>query len=788
MNSGFAPQIILSIAPAIRVGIALGLALVTSIPVFAQVVLNEVMADNQRAVERGNDYPDYVELYNTSGQIIDLSGMSMSDNPAMPRLFVFPEGTSIPAFGYLLVWCDLEIDRPGLHTGFALGARGDALSLHTREGGIIDTITFGMQIADQPISRVPDGSGIWTLSAPTPLSPNEARPTASPASLRINEWMAKPATGDDWIELYNPQTEPVQLSGLIFTDKATVWPTNRPIPALTYVAPRGFVIFQPTALEKNDADHLDFKLGASGETITLFSADRATMIDRITFGAQVVNTSQGCVPDGSKHVITFPSGQQTPGSPNIMIMTNVVISEVLSHTDPPLEDAIELHNTSTNPVDIGGWYLSDDAVQPGKFQIPIGTTLPPLGYWVVYERTFGSGTDGFTLNSYEGDEVFLSAVDASGQLSGWQARAQFGALFNGVTAGRWVTSVGVDFVPLDHRTLGVDNPTSLPEFRKGTGLPNAGPRMGPVVINEIMFYPQNGSTGENVEDEYIELHNITSDPVHLYDPQAPTNGWRLANGVTMQFTKEHVLPPNGFLLLVNFDPLLAPETEKAFRSKFNVPKEVSILGPYGGRLSDLGETIVLERPDRAQGTNSSNAGFVPYMEVEHIQYSVKAPWPPGASGSGNSLQRLAGNLYANDPVHWTAATPTAGRPNVPDADGDWMPDAWETAHGLNPLSFGDAFEDPDGDSASNRDEYFAGTNPTDQSSVFRIALYRDNESWCIEVHSSPERNCGIQLREPTSDSWHTMVNLPAGTERPTVIRTNLPNAGVLLRLVIPATP
>lgn len=788
MNPIASSQANKSVATNFLAGFALCLAFVSTMPASAQVVLNEVLADNQRAVERGNDYPDYIELYNASNQAIDLGGMSMSDTCALPRLFVFPAGTSIPANGYLLVWCDLEMDRPGLHTGFALGAGGDRVSFYTAEGNIVDEISFGMQVPDLAISRVPDGSGTWALSVPTPLATNIAHATAPPTSLQINEWMAKPASGDDWIELYNPQDAPVLLSGLVFTDKATVWPTNRPIPELTFIGPRGFVVFQATALEKTDADHLDFKLGASGETITLFSVDRATMIDRITFGAQIGNTSQGCVPDGSDHVITFPYGQYTLGSPNVIPMTNVVVSEVLSHTDPPLEDAIELHNTTTNSVNIGGWYLSDDVAQPRKYQIPSGTVLPPLGYWVFYERGFGSGTNGFTLNSYEGDDVVLSATDASGQLSGWQSKAQFGALFNGVTAGRWITSVGIDFIPLDFRTLGVDNPTSLPDFRKGTGLPNAGPRIGPIVINEIMFYPKDGTAGLNVEDEYIELHNITSVSVPLHDPQAPTNGWRLVNGITMQFSKSHVLPPHGFLLLVNFDPLLVPQTLEAFRSKFNIPKEVSIVGPYGGRLSDLGETIVLEAPDRPQGTNSPNAGFVPYMEVEHIQYGVKAPWPTGACGSGNSLQRLSGNLYANDPAHWTAGAPTAGRSNTPDTDGDWMPDAWESKYGLNPLSSLDALEDMDDDSASNRDEYIAGTDPTNQASVLRIALDRDVDAWRIEVHASVERSCGIQMRETTNDSWHTIMNLPVGTDAPTVIRTNLPETGALLRLVTPSTP
>lgn len=61
---------------------------------------------------------------------------------------------------------------------------------------------------------------------------------------------------------------------------------------------------------------------------------------------------------------------------------------------------------------------------------------------------------------------------------------------------------------------------------------------------------------------------------------------------------------------------------------------------------------------------------------------------------------------------WTVQTP------VPDGDGDGLPDAWETAHGLDPANGGDAVQDRDGDSQSNLEEYAAGTDPRDPASRF----------------------------------------------------------------------
>ena len=68
----------------------------------------------------------------------------------------------------------------------------------------------------------------------------------------------------------------------------------------------------------------------------------------------------------------------------------MVVNEVLTHTDLPFEDAIEVRNLSGNPVNIGGWYLSDAKHTLKKFRIPDGTTLGANGFIVFYENQFNS--------------------------------------------------------------------------------------------------------------------------------------------------------------------------------------------------------------------------------------------------------------------------------------------------------------------------------------------------------------------------------------------------------------
>jgi len=55
-----------------------------------------------------------------------------------------------------------------------------------------------------------------------------------------------------------------------------------------------------------------------------------------------------------------------------------------------------------------------------------------------------------------------------------------------------------------------------------------------------------------------------------------------------------------------------------------------------------------------------------------------------------------------------------------DDDHDGMPDVWESEHGLSSFDPSDANQDPDGDGATNLQEYIAGTDPHDPSSVLKI--------------------------------------------------------------------
>jgi hypothetical protein len=634
-------------------------------------VLNEVLARNDRAVvSPWGNYADFVELYNPGGSPVALGGLALGRSTAANDRWMFPAGATIPANGHLVIWCDgsraasTSAGEP-FNAGFNLPRESGAVLLFNVAGQPVDRVEYGFQVEDLSIGRI---AGAWQLlAAATPGAANSvAAALGSVAALRLNEWMAAPLVGVDWFELYNPNTLPVALGGLFVTDNpSTTGIVKSPIAPLSFIGGRKWVQFFASGSPNTGADHVAFAFARDGETLRLYDAN-TNLIDAIDFGVQTDGVSQGRLPDGAGNIVSFPS-TASPASANFLPLTSVVINEVLTHTDPPLEDAIELHNPTASPVNIGGWFLSDSQSDLKRYRIPDGTTIPAGGFKVFYQNQFGAGVGDddappfFSFNSARGDAAYLSVADAGQNLTGYRTSVSFDAQANGVSFGRHHTSVGVEFVALSQRTFGVDNPANLAQFRTGGGTTNAYPLVGPVVINEIMYHPPNHGTNSPDAEEFIELLNLSATPVALFDPAHPANVWRLANAVSFDFPLNTSIPAQGTLVVVPFNPLANSGALAAFRSRYGT--NGTLLGPYSGTLNNAGETIELWRPDAPQ-TAPPDAGFVPQILVERVSYSNVAPWPLGAGGGGASLQRIVAANYGNEPVNWRAGLPTVGMPNV----------------------------------------------------------------------------------------------------------------------------
>ena len=142
------------------------------------VRINEVSASNDIYV---NDYfkrDDWVELYNTTNNPIDVEGMYLSDNPNKPKKYQITKGdtnaeTTIPAHGYLIVWCDKLDPLSQLHASFKLEGEGGDVMLTAADESWCDQLTYAQHEGDQTVGRYPDGyANVFVMNIPTIAKPN----------------------------------------------------------------------------------------------------------------------------------------------------------------------------------------------------------------------------------------------------------------------------------------------------------------------------------------------------------------------------------------------------------------------------------------------------------------------------------------------------------------------------------------------------------------------------------------------------------------------------------------
>ena len=145
--------------------------------------------------------------------------------------------------------------------------------------------------------------------------------------------------------------------------------------------------------------------------------------------------------------------------------------------------------------------------------------------------------------------------------------------------------------------FGQDDPPNVATFRLGTGLANPYPKVGPIVIAQIMYRPPDIGTNDNSLDEFIELRNTAAQAVALYDAQFPTNTWRLRDAVDFDFPPGVSLAAGGRLLVVSFDPVASPGQLALFRSRYGADATLPVYGPYSGKLANNDDDVELHRPD-----------------------------------------------------------------------------------------------------------------------------------------------------------------------------------------------
>lgn len=202
----------------------------------------------------------------------------------------------------------------------------------------------------------------------------------------INEFLADnlnsetDPSGDheDWVELYNPTSSKVLMTGKFLTDdplKLSKWKFTKDS---LYLAPAEYMVIWLDEQQSQPGLHANFKLSKSGEFLALIDSDSTTIIDSLSFGRQLTDQSFGRYPDGSDR---WNQLKPTPGVKNALLTA----VEIKKHI--PLEYNIKAYPNPFNPRTSIEFQIPKDGFVSIKVYDMLGKEIATL---VDEEKSAGS--------------------------------------------------------------------------------------------------------------------------------------------------------------------------------------------------------------------------------------------------------------------------------------------------------------------------------------------------------------------------------------------------------------
>ncbi|MBQ6594320.1 MAG: lamin tail domain-containing protein [Clostridia bacterium] len=265
---------------------------------------------------------DYVEILNDAGAAVPLTGWYLSDDPAEPLKWRFPQVT-LAAGERIVVHCsgkDRAQDPSHLHTGFRISRSGGSVFLTAPDETLVEEIAYPALETDQSCSLTASG---WSAALrPTPgLANTEENETlAHDEILRRNAFgvciseILTAGSGEDWIELYNAGPRAADLSGWGLSDDVR-HPRDWQFPQGTVLDPGSCLIVYASGAEDPDGAGLNagFRLSVAGGYSVVLAEPGGRIVDRVWLEKQHSELSCGRVNGtGAIRYFTDP----TPGAVN----------------------------------------------------------------------------------------------------------------------------------------------------------------------------------------------------------------------------------------------------------------------------------------------------------------------------------------------------------------------------------------------------------------------------------------------------------------------------------------
>jgi len=157
-------------------------------PEIPKVFINEFLASNSKInIDDYGEYDDWIEIFN-GDTALNLSGWTLTDDPANPAKWIFPD-TVLSGGCYLLIWADDQSEQGVLHAPFKLDKSGGFIGLYQKIEAIYtvaDSLNYSAQETDFSFGRYPDGGQIRQIMLPTPNSGNISEVIDSETQLASN--------------------------------------------------------------------------------------------------------------------------------------------------------------------------------------------------------------------------------------------------------------------------------------------------------------------------------------------------------------------------------------------------------------------------------------------------------------------------------------------------------------------------------------------------------------------------------------------------------------------------
>ncbi len=440
------------------------------------VWINEVMASNPDAIpdDRGQ-FSDWIEIYNNSDEEFDLSNFGVSDTEQQIK-WLIPSGTRLSPKSYLIIYCSGTESEPGgaMHAPFKLkaGKGKESVVLTNASGQVIDLLPLPEVTKGASIGRMPENAGRWMEYAkPTPGFENseagrqayEASMTNGDIPLVINEFqpcnesLFPGEKGDfpDWIEIYNPSTGAIDVSGFGLSDDR-LSPLKWTFPAGTTIDAGGYLlVYADGSVDVNGqykSLYADFGLDNYEESVVL-TDKLGRVIDAIDYKGVPADASYGRDPisdawdiyvhptpgfrnDEAGYEEFTKSAQQLAFHSDLFISEIMLTNRTLAEDEGAFYDWVELHNAGSQAIDLSGYGLSDDAGNPGRWRFPDGTRIEPGAYQLmmasktpiaeaksesspyIHLNFALSNTRGEIVTLYDKDGVLLDRIAALPQRDG----------------------------------------------------------------------------------------------------------------------------------------------------------------------------------------------------------------------------------------------------------------------------------------------------------------------------------------------------------------------------------